>query len=69
LAGQVFAIAPAATVVNGKPMYAVRARLDNRDQILRPGMSAFGKISAGWRPVAAVIFRRPWRWLRMHLWW
>lgn len=69
LAGHVFAIAPAATVVDGKPMYAVRARLDNRDQILRPGMSAFGKISAGWRPVAAVIFRRPWRWLRMHLWW
>jgi multidrug efflux pump subunit AcrA (membrane-fusion protein) len=69
LSGHVFAIAPAATLVNGEPMYAVRARLDNREQLLRPGMSAFGKISSGWRPIAGVVFRRPWRWLRMHLWW
>ena len=69
LRGTVSAIAPAATLVDRAPMYAVRARVDNRAHVLRPGMSAYGKVASGWRPLASVIFRRPWRWLRMHLWW
>ncbi|MGQ0561974.1 MAG: hypothetical protein ACT443_08890, partial [Gemmatimonadota bacterium] len=69
LTGAVTSIAPRATVgAAGVPMYIVRARVDNRAHLLRPGMSAYAKISAGWRPLAVTVLRRPWRWLRMRVW-
>jgi len=71
LRGVVTAIAPrASTNPNAStPTYTVRASMDNRDHLLRPGMVAYGKISSGWRPLASVVLGRPWRWLRMHFWW
>ncbi|MBA2244457.1 MAG: GAF domain-containing protein [Gemmatimonadetes bacterium] len=68
--GRVTAIAPRAEPSEvGSPTYAVRAMLDNRQQLLRPGMSARAKVVTDTRPLASFLFRRPWRWLRMLVWW
>jgi multidrug efflux pump subunit AcrA (membrane-fusion protein) len=67
--GRVVAIAPRAETVAGAPTYAVRALLDNREGLLRPGMAASARVITQPRPLATFLFRRPWRWLRMTLWW
>jgi GAF domain-containing protein/multidrug resistance efflux pump len=68
-AGQVAAVAPGAQQLNGRPVYAVRALLDNREGLLLPGMSVRARVHTRARPVGAVVFRRPARWLNMNLWW
>jgi multidrug efflux pump subunit AcrA (membrane-fusion protein) len=50
-------------------LFTVRARLDNREELLRPGMEIRARVLTRTRPVAAIALRRPVRWLRMHLWW
>lgn len=67
--GRIIAIAPRAETVAGTPTYAVRALLDNREGLLRPGMSASAKVITPPRPLASFLLRRPWRWLRMTFWW
>jgi GAF domain-containing protein/multidrug resistance efflux pump len=68
--GEVIAIAPRAEYGEDEaPTYAVRALLDNRDRLLLPGMTAQAKVITAPEPLARVLFRRPWRWLRMTLWW
>jgi GAF domain-containing protein/multidrug resistance efflux pump len=67
--GRVVAIAPRAELVAGVPTYAVRAILDNREGLLLPGMAARAKVVTESRPLAVFLFRRPWRWVRMRLWW
>jgi GAF domain-containing protein len=66
-AGHVQAIAPLAEQLHGEPVYTVRALLDNSDLMLRPGMTAAGRIITESRPLGHVLFRRPWRWIRMYL--
>jgi GAF domain-containing protein len=66
--GTVQAIAPLAETLNGEPVYTVRALLDNSDGVLRPGMNAAARVMTESRPLGHLIFRRPWRWIRMHLW-
>jgi GAF domain-containing protein/multidrug resistance efflux pump len=67
--GRVVTIAPRSEMVAGVPTYAVRAILDNRDGLLLPGMAARAKVVTPSRPLAVFLFRRPWRWVRMSLWW
>ncbi|HUG42314.1 MAG TPA: GAF domain-containing protein [Longimicrobiales bacterium] len=67
--GRVAAISPAPLPGDGAPIYVVRALLDNREGLLRPGMEARARIHTAPRPLAALLFRRPWRWLRLKLWW
>jgi GAF domain-containing protein/multidrug resistance efflux pump len=67
--GRVIAIAPRSEPRNGMPTYTVRAILDNRDGLLRPGMEARARVITEPRPLASYLFRRPWRWLRMTFWW
>lgn len=71
LNGVVTTVAPRASTPAGTttPMYVVRALIDNRAHLLKPGMTAYAKIVVGWRALATVVLRRPWRWLRMHFWW
>jgi RND family efflux transporter MFP subunit len=66
--GRVTAIAPRADTTEAR-MFVVRAVLDNREGLLRPGMAIRARVLARSRPVAALAFRRPARWLRMHIWW
>lgn len=67
--GRVAAVAPRAAEVDGVPSYRVRVVLDNRAGLLRPGMEVKAKVLAESVPLGTVVFRRPWRWLRMNSWW
>jgi len=69
--GRVTAIAPRpdTVAVAGAGTFAVRAVLDNRAGRLRPGMDARAKVLTDSRPLWVVLFRRPWRGLRMGFWW
>jgi GAF domain-containing protein/multidrug efflux pump subunit AcrA (membrane-fusion protein) len=67
--GRVVSIAPRAETLSGTTTFAVRALLDNREGLLRPGMAANAKVVTQPRPLASFVFRRPWRWVRMNVWW
>ena len=68
--GQVVEVAARAQGTPGEdPLYTVRGVLDNREGLLRPGMSASAKVVTRPRPLGSIIFRAPWRWARMNLWW
>jgi GAF domain-containing protein/multidrug efflux pump subunit AcrA (membrane-fusion protein) len=67
--GRVSSVSPAPESLDGAPVFVVRAVLDNRDGLLRPGMEARARVHAEPRPLVAHILRRPWRWLRLKLWW
>jgi GAF domain-containing protein/multidrug resistance efflux pump len=67
--GRVIAIAPRADATRLGPAYPVRAILDNRQHLLRPGMTAQAKVVTQPRTLATFLFRRPIRWLRMTFWW
>jgi GAF domain-containing protein len=67
--GHVLSIAPRADTTADEPRYTVRAALDNRAGLLRPGMEARAKVLARSRPVLFLALRRPWRWVRMNSWW
>jgi hypothetical protein len=49
-------------------VFYARVTVPNADGPLRPGMQGRGKISAGWRPVGYVLFRRPAMWIYSKLW-
>lgn len=66
--GRVTGIAPRADTSAAR-LFTVRARLDNSEELLRPGMAIRARVLTRTRPVAAIALRRPVRWLRMHLWW
>jgi multidrug resistance efflux pump len=67
--GNVTGIAPLAETFAGSPHYTVRAILDNESNALRPGMEARARVLTESRPLGYLIIRRPWRWIRLHLWW
>jgi GAF domain-containing protein len=66
--GTVSAIAPLALPGAEGPVFTVRARVDNAEGMLRPGMEARARVLTQPQPLGELIFRRPWRWLRMHIW-
>jgi GAF domain-containing protein/multidrug resistance efflux pump len=67
--GRVASLAPAARDVAGRPAYAARAVLDNREGLLLPGMQVRARVHTARQPLGFLIFRRPLRWLYMTLWW
>ena len=67
--GHVLGIGPLAETFNGEPTYMVRALFDNPGQVLRPGMDARARVLTKPRPLGYLIIRRPWRWVRLHVWW
>ncbi|MBI4409255.1 MAG: GAF domain-containing protein [Gemmatimonadetes bacterium] len=68
--GRVVAIGARAEVLDDDvPAYTIRAILDNRESLLRPGMDARARVVTRSRPLGVLLFRRPWRWWRMHFWW
>ena len=66
--GRVTGISPRADTLQDRS-FIVRAALDNREGLLRPGMAIHARVLTRSRPVAAIAMRRPARWLRMHMWW
>jgi GAF domain-containing protein/biotin carboxyl carrier protein len=67
--GSVVAVAPLAEQLADDAHYTVRAVVDNRSGLLRPGMAARARILADPVPLGGWLFRRPWRWLQYRLWW
>ena len=67
--GRVTAIAPGADTTSTAHTFTVRAVLDNSAGLLRPGMEARARVLTDSRPLWVVLFRRPWRAVRMGLWW
>jgi GAF domain-containing protein len=66
--GTVSDVAPLAQPGEDGPLFTLRARVENDEGLLRPGMDARARVLTQPRPLGELIFRRPWRWLRMHLW-
>lgn len=67
--GRVTGLGTRAEARAGTPVFAVRAILDNRERLLLPGMQARARVLTRPRPIGAVLFHRPWRWLRLTSWW
>lgn len=51
-------------VIDGQSVFVAEAPLENPDNQLRPGMSGRASISAGKRPIAWLLFHRPYESLR-----
>jgi len=69
LDGVVRAVAPLAEDVDGRPQFTVLTTFANPGGILRPGMVARARVLTQPRSIGQMILRRPWRFIRMHLWW
>lgn len=63
--GEVEFIAPAVERVNGESIVRVTVTADNPEQLLREGMSGYGRISTGWTNVLWIFVRRVVRWIRV----
>ncbi|MFN6252164.1 MAG: efflux RND transporter periplasmic adaptor subunit [Alphaproteobacteria bacterium] len=63
-------IRPMAEVVNGRNVFRVYARFDDRTEgELRGGMEGWAKISVGTTTLLSLITRAPIQWLRRHFFW
>jgi GAF domain-containing protein/multidrug resistance efflux pump len=65
----VVAVAPMAEGSGSDALYTVRALVNNEAALLRTGMEARARILGDKVPLGTWIFRRPWRWARLNLWW
>lgn len=67
--GEVISIAAHADSAPGRePTFVVRGRLENTEQLLRPGMEAKVKIVGRRRPLGVLLTRPLLDWTRMRLW-
>ncbi len=66
--GTVERIGVTATREDDRPVFLVRARLDDTDVLLRSGMTGKAKINTGPASLGRVMLRRPARWLWSVLW-
>jgi multidrug efflux pump subunit AcrA (membrane-fusion protein) len=69
LPARVDRIAPAAGHGDVQSTVAVYCRLDDSPPGLRPGMTGYGRVHTGPRPVGGVLLDRALRWLRTECWW
>ncbi|MGH9822941.1 MAG: efflux RND transporter periplasmic adaptor subunit, partial [Blastocatellia bacterium] len=52
----------------GQRVYPVEVMVDNRDGLLKPGMTGFARISFGREAIGAILAQRVWQALRPELW-
>jgi multidrug resistance efflux pump len=62
-------VAPAAGRGDVQSTVAVCCRLDGCPEGLRPGMTGYGRVSTGPRPLGRLLLDRALRWLRTECWW
>jgi len=51
-----------------EPTFVVRARIDNSEQLLRPGMQARAKIVGDRRPLGWIVIRPLVEWMQLRFW-
>jgi len=69
LRARVDRMAPAAGRGDVQTTVAIYCRLDDCPPGLRPGMTGYGRIYTGPRPVGRIALDRALRWLRTECWW
>jgi putative peptide zinc metalloprotease protein len=62
-------VAPAAGRGDAQSTVAVYCRLDGGPPGLRPGMTGYGRVDTGPRPLGGILLDRAFRWLRPECWW
>jgi len=65
---RVKSITPISEVRDGRNYFRVDAELLRELNVLRPGMTGTGKLSAGRRALGWILFHDLWHWLRLKLW-
>ncbi|WP_323816559.1 efflux RND transporter periplasmic adaptor subunit [Cellvibrio sp. NN19] len=73
LPGEIFAlrvktITPISEVREGRNYFRVECELQRELDVLRPGMTGSGKLSAGKRALGWIWFHDLWHWLQLKLW-
>src|SRR5207245_2048038 len=69
LQARVDRIPPAAGRRDGESTVVVYCRLDDCPPGLRPGMTGYGRVRTGPRPLGGLVLDRAFRWLRPECWW
>jgi multidrug resistance efflux pump len=69
LPARVERVAPAAGRGDAQSTVAVYCRLNDCPPGLRPGMTGYGRVLTGPRPVGGILLDRALRWLRTEWWW
>lgn len=62
-------IQPRATIREEQNVFVGEARLDNSDQLLRPGMKGRAKVQSERRPLGWILFHKPWEYATKKLGW
>ena len=66
--GKVFRISQMAEVEGARKTFLVTCKIENKDYLLRPGMSGHSKIFCGKKRLASLLTRRMVRYLRVEVW-
>src|SRR5262249_53344255 len=69
LPARVDRIAPAAGDGEVQSTVTIYCRLDDCPEGMRPGMTGYGRVYTGLRPVGAILGERVLRFLRTEFWW
>lgn len=67
LALEVTRASPVATTREGRHWFDVEARVDGDVSGIRPGQRGVARLERDRRPLAVVLLRHPWQWLRLRL--
>lgn len=67
--GVIERIHPRAEVRDRRTVFVAEVRLDNPDELLRPGMSGRAKVSSPARSLGWIVFHRPWHAWRQKVGW
>ncbi len=67
--GRLARIDPRGQVIDSKVVFVAELDVENRDQLLRPGMKGSVSVSAGSRSLGWLLFHRPYVWVMKKLVW
>ena len=66
--GKVQIVSPVSGIEDENKVFYARVLVSNPEGLIRAGMHGRGKVTAGWRPVGYVFFRRPAMWIYSRMW-
>ena len=67
--GTVESIHPSSEIIDGQSVFIAEVRLENHEDLIRPGMKGRAKIQSQWKPLGWNLFHRSWEHLRYWLIW